>query len=38
MTLVAIADVHNRHNKLDMPEGDIVICAGDATGQGLVIR
>src|ERR1035438_7317729 len=34
MKLVAISDTHNRHNKLVMPEGDVLIHAGDATGQG----
>jgi predicted phosphodiesterase len=32
--IVAISDTHNRHNKIKLPEGDIIIHAGDATGRG----
>ncbi len=33
--IVAISDTHSRHNQfVDLPEGDILIHAGDATVQG----
>ena len=34
MKIVAISDTHNRHDKLVIPECDILIHAGDATGRG----
>jgi Icc-related predicted phosphoesterase len=34
MKIVAISDTHNRHNKLIVPDGDILIHAGDVTSQG----
>ncbi len=34
MKIVAISDTHNRHNKLVVPNGDILIHAGDVTSQG----
>jgi predicted phosphohydrolase len=35
MRLVCISDTHNSHRSLHLPEGDVLIHAGDATGQGL---
>lgn len=35
MRLVCISDTHNTHKALRLPEGDVLIHAGDATGQGL---
>ena len=42
MRIVAISDTHNRHKHLtskgigdSLPEGDLLIHAGDLTGQGL---
>jgi len=32
--LVLISDTHNNHDKLYLPEGDILIHSGDATGMG----
>lgn len=32
--ICAISDTHNHHNKLIIPECDILIHAGDWTGQG----
>jgi len=29
-----ISDTHMRHNNLELPGGDILIHAGDATGRG----
>lgn len=34
MKIVAISDSHNRHQKLQLPEGDMLIHAGDVTSQG----
>lgn len=34
MKIVAISDTHNRHSKLTLPQGDILIHAGDVTSQG----
>lgn len=34
MKIVAISDTHNQHQYLNLPEGDILIHAGDATGMG----
>lgn len=34
MRLVCISDTHNTHKTLNIPRGDILIHAGDATGQG----
>lgn len=34
MRLVVISDTHNRHKKITLPEGDVLIHCGDATGQG----
>lgn len=33
-TIVAISDTHNKHDNLVIPECDILIHAGDATGMG----
>src|SRR5438552_13741691 len=32
--IVAMADTHGRHRKLTVPEGDLLIHAGDLTGRG----
>lgn len=32
--IVAISDTHNQHQKVILPEGDILIHAGDLTGRG----
>lgn len=34
LKIIAISDTHNRHDKIVIPECDILICAGDFTGQG----
>ncbi len=34
LRIVSISDVHSRHNKLTLPEGDVLICSGDATMGG----
>ena len=36
MRIVAISDTHSRHQHLQIPEGDILIHAGDATMMGTV--
>lgn len=35
MKICAISDIHNRHNKVTIEPCDILIVAGDYTGQGL---
>ena len=32
--IVLISDTHNKHEKLEMPEGDVLIHAGDFTNNG----
>lgn len=34
MRLVCISDTHNQHDALKLPEGDVLIHAGDFTGMG----
>lgn len=34
MRLVCISDTHNQHGKVDLPDGDVLIHAGDWTGTG----
>jgi len=34
MRLVCISDTHNRHGSLVIPDGDVLIHAGDLTGMG----
>jgi hypothetical protein len=34
MRLVCISDTHNQHDKINLPEGDVLIHAGDWTGTG----
>ena len=34
MRLVCISDTHNQHDKLELPDGDVLIHAGDWTGTG----
>jgi predicted phosphohydrolase len=34
MKIVCISDTHNKHKKLNVGSGDIIIHAGDATGRG----
>ena len=38
MRLVCISDTHNTHRALHLPYGDVLIHAGDATGQGLSLE
>lgn len=33
--IVLISDSHGKHNQLDLPEGDLLLHAGDITGRGL---
>lgn len=34
MKIIAMADTHNQHNRINVPDGDIVIHAGDMTETG----
>lgn len=34
MKIIAISDTHNRHNRITIPECDVLIHAGDATAYG----
>lgn len=34
MKIIAISDTHNKHETLTLPEGDILVHAGDATSKG----
>lgn len=34
MKIVCISDIHNYHKKIDMPEGDVVVCTGDVSSRG----
>jgi Icc-related predicted phosphoesterase len=34
MRIVCISDTHERHEQIDVPEGDALICAGDVTANG----
>jgi Icc-related predicted phosphoesterase len=34
MKIICISDTHNKHYDLDIPDGDILIHAGDWTGRG----
>jgi Icc-related predicted phosphoesterase len=34
MRVVCISDTHERHERLALPEGDLLICAGDVTANG----
>lgn len=34
MKIIGISDTHNLHNQIEVPECDILIHAGDATGRG----
>ena len=36
MKIVCLSDTHNRHELIAVPEGDILIHAGDATGRGTI--
>lgn len=38
MRIVAISDTHNQQKKIKLPEGDILIHAGDATSQGSLVE
>lgn len=38
MRLICTSDTHNAHKALRLPEGDVLIHAGDATGQGLTLE
>lgn len=34
MRIVCISDTHNKHREIDLPEGDVLIHAGDFTNRG----
>jgi Icc-related predicted phosphoesterase len=34
MRVVIISDTHSQHRKIQMPDGDVLICAGDITFRG----
>lgn len=34
MRIVLVSDTHNQFSKVKVPDGDILIHAGDATGSG----
>lgn len=34
MRIVCVSDTHNRHRALELPDGDVLVHAGDATGRG----
>lgn len=34
MKFIAISDTHGQHTKLSLPEGDVIIHAGDISGRG----
>ena len=34
ITIVAISDTHAQHQALEVPEGDILVHAGDLTNMG----
>ena len=36
LKVVAISDTHNLHDKLNVPEGDVLVHAGDLTKQGTI--
>lgn len=36
LKVVCISDTHNMHDQLELPSGDILVHAGDATGRGRV--
>lgn len=36
LKVVAISDTHTMHSQLDLPSGDILVHAGDATGRGTI--
>ena len=36
LRLVLISDTHGQHSGLDVPEGDVLVHAGDLTRQGLI--
>jgi Icc-related predicted phosphoesterase len=38
MKCVAISDFHSQLDKLDLPAGDVLFCAGDATGRGSIVE
>lgn len=36
LKVVCISDTHNMHDQLELPSGDILVHAGDATGRGRI--
>ncbi|MEO0813623.1 MAG: metallophosphatase domain-containing protein [Myxococcota bacterium] len=34
MRIVAISDTHNLHEQVEVPDGDVIVHAGDITGRG----
>ncbi len=38
MRVVCISDTHERHEQVTLPDGDVLICAGDITANGSLAR
>ncbi len=38
MKFIAISDTHGKHEKLQLPKGDVLIHAGDISGRGLIFE
>jgi Icc-related predicted phosphoesterase len=36
LTIVCISDTHGRHDRVPVPDGDVLVHAGDLTGHGLL--
>jgi len=36
--IVALSDTHGMHREVTVPDGDILICAGDITGRGTMLE
>ena len=34
LRIVAISDTHEQHEQIKLPEGDVLICAGDISFNG----
>ena len=34
MKIICISDTHNYHDQIELPEGDVIVHAGDCTGRG----
>jgi predicted phosphodiesterase len=35
--IVCISDTHERHAQITLPDGDLLICAGDVTANGNLV-